>query len=109
MRQTAIFATALSGVLYLAPALVAPAYAVIECKGRLQYNSAVKGWIDSSYCGDNFIAAVARASGMKVTGKAIRQSPSTKEEACRFAGNDIRIYDLCAGHLPEGQNGGSRS
>lgn len=109
MRQTAMLAAALSGALYLASGMIAPAYAGIECKGRLQYNSAVNAWIGSPYCGDNLIAAIARSSGMNVSARAVRQNPSVKEEACRFAGIDIRIRDLCAGHLPEDDDGGGRS
>ncbi len=109
MKRTATLIMALSGVSLLACSMATPVSAAIECKGPLQYNSVVKGWIDSSYCGDNFIAAIARASGMQVTGSEIRRNPSIKEEVCRFAGSDIRIQDLCAGHLPEGQNGGGRS
>ena len=106
MKRTATLLMALSGASLLACSMAAPASAAIDCKGRLQYNSAVDGWIVSSYCSDNLIAAVARASGMKVTDRDIRRNPSLKDEACRFAGSDIRIRDLCDGHLPEDQNGG---
>ena len=109
MKHTAMLVTALSGAIYLASGMIAPASAAIQCKGSLQYNSAVNGWIESSYCGDNFIAAIARTNGMKVTNREVRLNPSIKEEACRFAGSDIRIQDLCAGNLPSDQNGGSRS
>lgn len=109
MKPTAMLIAALSGAVYLAPGMIAPASAAIQCKGNLQYNSAVNGWIESSYCGDNLIAAVARSNGMKVTNREVRLNPSIKEEACRFAGSDIRIQDLCAGDLPGDQNGGSRS
>lgn len=109
MNQTAMFAALLSGAIYLAPGLIAPAQAGIKCKGGLQFNSVVNGWIPSSYCGDNLIAEVARSSGMKVSARAIRQSPSLMEEACLFAGSDIRIQDLCAGHLHSDDDGGGRS
>jgi len=108
MKHTAMFVTALSGALYLASGIISPASAAIQCKGNLQYNSAVNGWIESSYCGDNLITSVARSHGMKVSNREVRLNPSTKEEACRFAGSDIRIQDLCAGDLPGDQNGSSR-
>ena len=109
MKQTAMFVTALSGALYLATGMISPASATIQCKGSLQYNSAANGWIESSYCGDNLIATIARSNGMRVTDREVRLNPSIKEEACRFAGSDIRIQDLCAGNLPGDQNGSSRS
>lgn len=109
MKQSAKLITALGGAVYFASGMFAPASAVIECRGTLQYNSAVNGWLESSYCSDNLIAAVARSNGMKVTDREVRSNPSIKEEACRFAGSDIRIQHLCAGDLPGDQNGGSRS
>ena len=101
-------AIALSGLTMLTMHAAAPASAAVECKGRLQYNSAANGWISTPYCGDNLIAEVARQNGMNVSGHEVRQNPYRKEEACRFAGSDIRVRDLCAGHLPEDQNGGGK-
>lgn len=97
------------GILMLANTiLAAPASAAIQCNGRLQYNSAANRWIGSPYCADQLIAAVARTHGMNVSGRDVRLKPGIKEEACRFAGSDIRINDLCAGHLSEGADDGGR-
>ena len=108
MKQTAIFTAALGGAAYLASGLIAAAAAAIKCKGNLQYNSAVNGWINSSYCSDNLVAEVARSHGMRVTNQQVRRNPSLKEEACRFAGSDIRIQDWCAGDLNEDTGGDGR-
>ncbi|MEM8744068.1 MAG: hypothetical protein AAGF14_05465 [Pseudomonadota bacterium] len=78
---------------------VVPADAAIKCQGRNMWNSAANAWIPQPYCEDKLIAAV---SGYPFNGpNGVRQNPSVKAEACRFAGSDIRIRDLCAGNLPE--------
>jgi hypothetical protein len=100
MNKTVVFA-ALSGALLFVATTAIPASAAIQCEGGNQWNSAAGGWIPSSYCEDNLVAAVARANGMRWSNAAVRQNPSIKAEACRFAGSDIRITDICAGHLPE--------
>lgn len=100
MKKTVTFA-ALGGALLFAAVTATPASAVIQCQGGSQWNSAAGGWISSPYCEDNLVAAVARANGMRWSNAAVRQNPSIKAEACRFAGSDIRITDICAGHLPE--------
>ncbi|MHA1165057.1 MAG: hypothetical protein ACTSP0_05670 [Alphaproteobacteria bacterium] len=92
---------ALGGALLVAFTAAVPADAKIRCQGRNQWNSAAGGWISTPYCEDNLIAAVARSHGMRVSNRAVRQNPSIKEEACRFAGSDIRINDLCAGNMYE--------
>ena len=102
-KKTVAFA-ALGGALLFVANTASPASAAIQCHGGNQWNSAAGGWIPSSYCEDNLVAAVARANGMRWSNAAVRQNPSIKAEACRFAGSDIRITDICAGHLP-GDNG----
>lgn len=100
MMNKTVTLAALGGALLLAAPLVSPASAAIKCDGNgNQYNSAAGGYIPSPYCGDLLIAQV---SGYPFNGpQGVRQNPSVKAEACRFAGSDIRIRDLCAGHLPE--------
>lgn len=102
MKKSVSFA-ALGGALLYVVTSALPASAAITCQGRDQWNSAANGWISTPYCEDNLIAAVARLHGMRVSNAAVRQNPSIKTEACRFAGSDIRINDLCAGHLHEDQ------
>lgn len=100
MKKTVAIA-AMGGAMLFAAASAIPANAAVQCQGGNQWNSAAGGWIPSPYCEDNLVAAVARANGMRWSNAAVRQNPSIKAEACRFAGSDIRITDICAGHLPE--------
>lgn len=104
MKKAVAF-TALGGALIYVATTILPASAAIKCQGRSQWNSAANGWISTPYCEDNLVAAVARANGMKVTNREVRTNPSTKARACRFAGSDNRIRDICAGHLPEDSGG----
>ena len=98
--KTTTFA-ALGGALLFAVTAAVPADAAIQCQGRNQWNSAAGAWISSPYCEDRLIAIV---SGYPFNGPVgVRQNPSVKAEACRFAGSDIRIRDLCAGHLYDGK------
>ncbi len=99
-KKTLTFAAVGGALLYVATTALSVS-AVIKCQGDSQWNSAANGWISTPYCEDNLVAAVAREHGMKVTNAAVRQNPNIKEEACRFAGSDIRINDICAGLLPE--------
>ena len=100
LKKTVAFA-AFGGVLFSVATTALPALAAIQCQGAYQYNSAAGAYIASSYCEDNLVATVARTHGMRWSNAAVRQNPSIKAEACRFAGSDIRITDICAGHLPE--------
>ena len=91
----------MGGALLVAFTAVVPADAAIRCQGRNQWNSAANAWISSPYCEDKLVAYV---SGYPFNGpNGVRQNPSVKAEACRFAGSDIRITDICAGHLYEGK------
>lgn len=101
MTKATLTLAAMGGAMLVAFTAVTPADAAIRCQGRFQWNSAAGAWIASPYCEDNLIAAVARRHGMRVSNRAVRQNPNIKEEACRFAGSDNKIYDLCAGLLPE--------
>jgi hypothetical protein len=99
MIKTATLA-ALGGALLMTAATSLPASAKIKCDGNgNQYNSAAGGYIPSPYCGDKLIAQI---SGYPFNGpNGVKQNPSVKAEACRFAGSNIKINHLCAGHLPE--------
>ena len=99
MTKKTVTLAALGGALLLAISAVVPANAAIQCQGRSQWNSAAGGWIPSPYCEDKLIAYV---SGYPFNGPyGVKQNPAVKAEACRFAGSDTRIRDLCAGHLNE--------
>lgn len=99
MTNTFVVLGALGGALIMAATSAVPASAAIQCQGRSQWNSAAGSWISTPYCEDKLIAQV---SGFPFNGpNGVRQNPSVKAQACRYAGADIRIRDLCAGHLPE--------
>lgn len=103
MLNKTVALAALGGALFFVTTTTLPAFAAIQCQGAYQWNSAAGGLIASSFCEDNLVAAVARAHGMRYSNAAVRQNPNIKAEACRFAGSDIRITDICAGHLSEDQ------
>lgn len=99
MKKKTVTIAAFNGALLYVAATVLPTSAAIKCKGRLQWNSVVKTWISTPYCEDKLISQV---SGYPFNGlNGVKQNPSIKAEACRFAGSDNRIADICAGHLPE--------
>ena len=101
MKKTVAFAALGSALLFVSTTTL-PASAAIECQGRNQWNSAAGAWISSPYCEDKLIAYVGRKPFNGPYG--VRQNPSVKAEACRFGGSDIRIRDLCAGHVLEGRS-----
>ena len=51
--------------------------------------------ISTPYCNDNYVAAIARKRGMKVTDEAVRNDPSIKEGICLWIGRDHRIREYC--------------
>ena len=97
-------ATGLFALILLAP--TSNADAAIKCDGPYQINSAAGGRIATPYCQDNYLASIARAAGMRVSNKTIRQNPNRKQEACRFVGHDPRVQNICAGYIFDG--GGRR-
>ncbi len=101
MTNQSLTLAAMGGALLVAFTAAVPANAAIRCQGRNQWNSAANGWISTPYCEDKLVAYV---SGYPFNGPlGVRQNPSVKAEACRFAGSDIRINDICAGHLYDGK------
>jgi hypothetical protein len=49
--------------------------------------------ISTPYCNDNYVAAIARKHGMKVSDAEVRNNPGTKDEICRWlSNNEIRSY-----------------
>ncbi len=77
---------------------VAPAEAAskIKCNGPWQVIKSA-GKIATPYCGDGYLARVARGYGVKVSANAIRRNPNRKREVCQFIGHDIRVSEICAG------------
>lgn len=52
--------------------------------------------ISTPYCRDNYLAQLARRSGMKVSDAEVRNSPLKKREICRFIGSNIEAQPACA-------------
>ncbi len=99
-----VAATALAAAGLALP--LAPAQAATKCKGAYQYNSAAGGMISTPYCRDNYLAAVAREAGMKISNEEVRENPNRKAEACRFVGSDIRVQSICSGYMNDGRGRG---
>lgn len=97
----------LKALIYTASAaallLAAKANAAIQCDGPFQIIQGNKH--ATPWCQDNYLAAVARSYGMRVSNAAIRNNPGEKERACRFVGADIRVRDICTGYRPDGGRG----
>jgi hypothetical protein len=90
MTNIAALAAASATMLLVSSAV---AEAKIECRDGFQV---VEGReISTPYCNDNLVAQVAREHGMKVSEETVRNSPSAKDEVCRFVGSDIRIQNYC--------------
>jgi hypothetical protein len=98
MRTLALAAAAVAA---LAAAVLAPqdrAEARIVCDGAYQI---IQGSPHATpYCEDNYLAAVARGYGIRVTNVAVRNNPSVKAEVCRTVGHDSRVREICANYLP---------
>ncbi len=75
----------------------------IKCNGPFQIVRGA-GEIATPYCEDEYLAEVARSYGMRVSGRAIRQNPSRKEEVCRTIGHDSRVYDICLNYRDDGRD-----
>lgn len=93
--------TALAAAICLLAALT-PAEAKIRCNGPYQIIQGNE--LATPYCEDNYLAKVARAAGIRVSNKAIRQNPHKKQEVCYFVGNDPRVSDICDQYLERGHN-----
>lgn len=82
----------------IAFAASATSASAIECNEDYQI---VQGRpVSTPYCRDNYLAAVARTYGYRVSDTTIRNNPSRKEEICRYIGSDIRVQTACAEVLP---------
>jgi hypothetical protein len=77
------------------------AEARIQCDG--QYQIVQGNRIYTPYCGDNYLAAVARSYGVRVSAATIRNSPGEKQRVCQFIGADNRVRDICQGWRNEGR------
>lgn len=87
------FGAALALVPAMLTAAAIPAEAKIQCsKG---YQNVAGSMIATPYCQDNYVGAVAREYGLKVSDAAIRENPNLKRHVCQLVGRDIRIYQTC--------------
>jgi hypothetical protein len=81
-----------------------PAEARIRCDGNFQI---VNGQPHATpFCQDENLARVARSYGMRVSGDAMRHSPSAKQRVCAFLNGDIRVREACHGYGQDGRGGG---
>lgn len=71
----------------------ATAEAKIVCREGFQVVNGQE--ISTPYCNDGLIAQVAREYGVKVSEETVRNSPSSRNEVCRFVGSDIRVQHYC--------------
>ncbi len=94
-REILMSVCALALTLPGAAFLVSPAQAKIRCDGAYQIVDGNR--IATPYCGDNYLAYVARTYGSKVSARQIRNSPSKKQEICQWIGHDTRVQDICSG------------
>jgi hypothetical protein len=72
---------------------------------REDYQLVQGNLIATPYCGDNYLAKVARTYGMRVSNAEIRNNPNRKREVCRFIGHDIRVSQICAGETGRSRRG----
>jgi hypothetical protein len=80
---------------------------IVDGQARIKCNDEYQvirghGEIATPYCEDEYLARVARRYGIRVSGSAIRHSPSRKEEVCRAIGHDPRIFQICHQYRREG-------
>jgi hypothetical protein len=69
------------------------AQAHIVCHGEYQV---VEGQeIETPYCGDNHVAAIARRHGMEVSNAEVRNDPATKDDICHWLRSDARVRPEC--------------
>jgi hypothetical protein len=81
----------------------APADARMRCDGNYQI---INGQPHATpYCQDENLAQVARSYGLRVSGSAMRNSPSEKQRVCAFLGSDIRVREACHGYGQDGRGG----
>ncbi len=98
------FSKTVMAVAALVPAFAGASEARIRCNGPYQVVRG-QGEIATPYCQDEYLARIARSYGIRVSGSAIRHSPSRKEEVCRAIGHDSRIYELCLQYRDDGCRG----
>jgi hypothetical protein len=92
MFATKIIATCASALL-LTAATFGAAEARIACDGDYQI---VQGHeIYTPYCGDNRVAAKARAAGDRVTNSEVRNDPAFKDDLCRWMRGDKSLQVDC--------------
>lgn len=74
-------------------AIFASPASAIECRGEYQI---VQGQqLATPYCQDNYLSAIARKYGSRVSAREIRNNPHRKAEVCRFMGHDTRVSHIC--------------
>jgi len=102
-RLIAMAATGFASIVLLMTASLS-ASAAIKCNGQFQIIKG-HGQISTPYCEDNYLAAIARSYGWKVSDRAIRQNPNLKAKVCRHIGHDSRVRILCSDHIDGNDRG----
>jgi hypothetical protein len=94
MRKSFVAAVSAFGFFAVLFAVSAPfAEAAIVCNDEFQK---VKGQeIATPYCGDAYLAKIAREHGVKVSADEVRENVAKKYELCRFLAGDNRADDVC--------------
>lgn len=72
-----------------------PAQAKISCNGPWQKIAGV-GYKATPYCETQYLAGVARASGISATGRQLRANPNYMAEVCGVVGGNIRVASICS-------------
>ena len=101
MARRYVMALAGAGLALVTGLAAGPADARIRCNGPYQIVRG-QGEIATPYCEDNYLTAIAHRYGFRGSASAVRHNPFVKEQACRLAGHDYRVRDICAGYLEEG-------
>ena len=71
----------------------------IDCNGPYQIINGEE--MPTPYCEDNYLGAVARSKGVRVSNEELRQNPNKKGEVCRFVGYDNRVREICWNYLSD--------
>ena len=101
MKTVRVLTTA-TAVLSVANLFSNGAVAAIDCFDQFQYSGG--RLIETPYCSDGYLAAIAREYGAYVSADAIRNNPNKKERICRFVGYDWRLTNACSGYRPQDNN-----
>ena len=96
----AMVLASLGGALLISIPAATPVQAAIQCDGENQIIRGV-GAKPSPFCEAEYLATVARAYGVRVSGSTLRNNINRRARLCRFIGHDSRIAHICGGFQNE--------